>query len=84
MRNIGLANKNFTEEINEIADRLGYEGEVFLNQRAVANGTVFRPKFLNEVIPDQPIKLYLNDSKPIDTIYVGNSDSLRTCDKGTC
>lgn len=69
-RNIGLMNTNFTDEVNEIADRLGYEGEVVLNQRAVTNGTVFRPKFLNEVIPDQPQTLYLNDSKPMYTIDV--------------
>ena len=70
IRNIGLMNTNFTDEINAIADRLGYEGEVFLNQQAVMKGTIFRPKFLNDVIPDQPITLYLNDSKPMDTIYV--------------
>ena len=69
-RNIGLMNTNFTDEVNAIADRLGYEGEVLLNQRAVTNGTVFRPKFLNEVIPDQPQPLYLNDSKPMYTIDV--------------
>jgi len=69
-RNIGLMNTNFTDEVNEIADRLGYEGEVLLNQRAVTNGTVFRPKYLNEVIPDQPQTLYLNDSKPMFTIDV--------------
>ena len=70
IRNIGLMNTNFADEINAIADRLGYEGEVVLNQQAVMKGTNFRPKFLNEVIPDQPITLYLNDSKPMDTIYV--------------
>jgi hypothetical protein len=69
-RNIGLASPNFTEELNEIADRLGYEGEVILNQKAITNGTVFRPKFLNEVIPDQPLTLYLNNSTPMDTIDV--------------
>ena len=69
-RNIGLMNTNFTDEVNAIADRLGYEGEVLLNQRAVADGTVFRPKYLNEVIPDQPQTLYLNDSKPMFTIDV--------------
>jgi len=69
-RNLGLMNTNFTDEINALADRLGYEGEVLLNQRAVTNGTAFRPKFLNEVIPDQPQTLYLNDSKPMYTIDV--------------
>jgi len=69
-RNMGLMNTNFTEEVNDLADRLGYEGEVLLNQRAVTNGTVFRPKYLNEVIPDQPQTLYLNDSKPMFTIDV--------------
>lgn len=70
IRNLGLVNPNFTEEINAIADRLGYEGEIILNQRAVSNGIVFRPKFLNEVIPDQPLTLYLNKSTPMDTIDV--------------
>jgi hypothetical protein len=63
-------NTNFTDEVNELADRLGYEGEVLLNQRAVTNGTVFRPRYLNEVIPDKPQTLYLNDSKPMYTIDV--------------
>jgi len=70
IRNLGLVNPNFTEEINAMADRLGYEGEIILNQQAVTNGTVFRPKFLNEVIPDQPMTLYLNKSTPMDTIDV--------------
>jgi len=69
-RNIGLARQNFTEEVNAIADRLGYEGEIFLNQIATTKGIVFRPRFLNDVIPDQPVTLYLNDSKPMDTIDV--------------
>ena len=69
-RNLGLMNTNFTDEVNELADRLGYEGEVLLNQRAITSGTVFRPRYLNEVIPDQPQTLYLNDSKPMFTIDV--------------
>jgi hypothetical protein len=68
VRNLSLARPNLSEEINAIADLIGYEGEVILNQIAVTKGTVFRPKFLNEVIPDQPLTLYLNDSKPMDTI----------------
>lgn len=66
VRNLGLMNTNFTEDLNALADRLGYEGELVLNQR----DPNFRPKFLNEVIPDQPFVYYLNDSKPMDTIYV--------------
>jgi hypothetical protein len=69
-RNLGLMNTNFTDEVNELADRLGYEGEVLLNQRAITSGTVFRSRYLNEVIPDQPQTLYLNDSKPMFTIDV--------------
>jgi len=62
VRNLGLMNTNFTDELNSLADRLGYEGELVVGPK--------RPKFLNEVIPDQPFTYYLNDSKPMDTIYV--------------
>jgi len=62
VRNLGLMNTNFTDELNSLADRLGYEGELAAGPK--------RPKFLNEVIPDQPFTYYLNDSKPMDTIYV--------------
>lgn len=62
VRNIGLMNTNFTDDLNALADRLGYDGERIARPE--------RPKFLNEVIPDQPFTYYLNDSKPMDTIYV--------------
>lgn len=58
VRNLGLMNTNFTETLNEISDRLGYEGEVIANQIAVAHGVQFRPKYLNDTIPLQSIDDY--------------------------
>lgn len=52
LRNLGLMNTNFTETINEISDRLGYEGEIVASQ---IQGVPFRPKYLNETIPLGPI-----------------------------
>jgi len=58
LRNLGLMNTNYTEKINEISDRLGYEGEVIANQLAISKGIQFRPKYLNDTIPLQPIDDY--------------------------
>ena len=58
LRNLGLMNTNYTEVLNEISDRLGYEGEVIANQLAVARGVQFRPKYLNDTIPLQAIDDY--------------------------
>jgi hypothetical protein len=51
-------NTNYTDTINEISDRLGYEGEVIANQIAISKGIQFRPKYLNDIIPMQSIDDY--------------------------
>jgi hypothetical protein len=58
LRNLGLMNTNYTEKINEISDRLGYEGETIANQLAISKGIQFRPKYLNDTIPLQSIDDY--------------------------
>jgi hypothetical protein len=55
LRNLGLMNTNYTESVNEISDRLGFEGETIANQIAQARGVQFRPKYLNDTIPLQSI-----------------------------
>lgn len=52
LRNLGLMNTNYTETINEISDRLGYQGEIIASQ---VQGVAFRPKYLNDLIPVEPI-----------------------------
>jgi hypothetical protein len=52
LRNLGLMNTSYTEVINEISDRLGYEGEIIASQ---IQGVVFRPKYLNDIIPVEPV-----------------------------
>ena len=47
LRNLGLMNTNYTETINEISDRLGYEGEIIASQ--TIQGVAFRPKYLNDI-----------------------------------
>ena len=42
------------EEINRIADELGYDGENIINQVALTNGLLFFPKYLNETLKDYP------------------------------
>lgn len=58
LRNLGLMNTNYTEAINEISDRLGYEGETIANQLAISKGIQFRPKYLNDTIPLQSVDDY--------------------------
>ena len=42
------------EKLNDIAGRLGYEGEFMINQIAISKGLQFFPKYLNETIVDYP------------------------------
>ena len=57
VRDIGLGlrradDAQHAEEINRIADELGYEGEFIINQNALSRGIYFFPKYLNESIVD--------------------------------
>jgi hypothetical protein len=47
LRNLGLMNTNYTEAINEISDRLGYEGELVAKVKT--------PKYLNDIISKAPL-----------------------------
>jgi hypothetical protein len=42
------------EDLNTIANELGYEGEFIINQNAIARGLTFFPKYLNESLMDYP------------------------------
>ena len=55
LRNLGLMNTNYTDTINAISDRLGYEGEIIASQ---VQGVAFRPKYLNDIIPVESVHDY--------------------------
>lgn len=40
------------DKLNEISSKLGYDGEFIINKTAIANGTYFFPKYLNESLED--------------------------------
>jgi hypothetical protein len=42
------------EDLNTIANELGYEGEFIINQNAISRGIHFFPKYLNESLMDYP------------------------------
>ena len=42
------------EDLNTIANELGYEGEFIINQNAISRGINFFPKYLNESLVDYP------------------------------
>jgi hypothetical protein len=42
------------EDLNTIANELGYEGEFIINQNAISRGINFFPKYLNESLMDYP------------------------------
>jgi hypothetical protein len=42
------------EKLAGIAAKLGYEGEVILNQKAISTGVRFFPRYLNESLEDYP------------------------------
>lgn len=42
------------EDLNTIANELGYEGEFIINQNAISRGIHFFPKYLNESLVDYP------------------------------
>jgi hypothetical protein len=57
IRNMGLKleksdTSEYQDELDQIAGDLGYEGEVVINQNAIAKGLYFFPKYLNETLKD--------------------------------
>lgn len=41
-------------QLQYIGNKLGYEGEFIINQKALARGLQFFPKYLNETLDDYP------------------------------
>lgn len=59
IHNIGLKinrpdDINYAEELSQIANELGHEGEFIINQNALSRGLYFFPKYLNESVADYP------------------------------
>lgn len=70
IRDIGLGlrradDAQHAEELNRIADELGYEGEFIINQNALSRGVYFFPKYLNESIMDYPENADTRDPGPV-------------------
>lgn len=59
IRDIGLGlrradDAQHADDLNKIADELGYEGEFIINENALSQGVYFFPKYLNDSIMDYP------------------------------
>jgi hypothetical protein len=59
VRDMGLGirrsdDSHYSEELENIANQLGYEGETVINQIALKNGLQFFPKYLNETLDEYP------------------------------
>lgn len=53
------------EKLAGIAAKLGYEGEIILNQNAISKGVRFFPRYLNESLEDYPEYVDTRDPGPI-------------------
>ena len=53
------------EKLARISAKLGYEGEVILNQKALASGVRFFPRYLNESLLDYPDYVDTRDPGPV-------------------
>ena len=53
------------EKLARISAKLGYEGEVILNQKALASGVRFFPRYLNESLLDYPEYVDTRDPGPV-------------------
>jgi hypothetical protein len=70
IRDLGLGMRraddaDIQEKLNEIAGRLGYEGETILNKSAIEKGFYFFPRYLNETIIDYPEHVDTRDPGPV-------------------
>lgn len=59
IRDIGLGlrradDAQHADDLNSVADELGYEGEFIINENALTQGVYFFPKYLNDSIMDYP------------------------------
>jgi hypothetical protein len=69
IRDLGLGMRraddaDIQEKLNEIAGRLGYEGETILNKTSIEKGFYFFPRYLNETIIDYPEHVDTRDPGP--------------------
>ena len=65
------------EDLNHIADRLGYTGEDLIQRTSARLGVRFFPKYLNDIIPPS-----LDD--PADTFRPGHKATSSVCTSGSC
>lgn len=53
------------EQLADIARKLGYEGELILNQNAISQGLYFFPRYLNESLMEYPEYVDTRDPGPV-------------------
>jgi len=53
------------EKLAGISAKLGYEGEIILNQKASSSGVRFFPRYLNESLLDYPEYVDTRDPGPV-------------------
>ena len=70
IRDLGLGlrradDADIQEELTDIAGKLGYEGELILNQNALSKGLYFFPRYLNESLMEFPEYADTRDPGPV-------------------
>jgi hypothetical protein len=70
IRDLGLGlrradDADIQEKLADIAGKLGYEGELILNQNAVNKGLYFFPRYLNESLMEYPEYADTRDPGPV-------------------
>jgi hypothetical protein len=70
IRDLGLGlrradDADIQEQLTDIAGKLGYEGEVILNENAVNKGLYFFPRYLNESLMEFPEYADTRDPGPV-------------------
>jgi len=70
IRDIGLGLRraddgDIRESLADIAEKLGYEGEVILSQNAISQGVYFFPRYLNETLMEYPEYADTRDPGPV-------------------
>ena len=70
IRDLGLGLRraddgDIRESLADVAEKLGYEGEVILNQNAISQGVYFFPRYLNETLMEYPEYADTRDPGPV-------------------
>lgn len=70
IRDLGLGlrradDADIQERLTDIAGKLGYEGELILNQNALNKGLYFFPRYLNESLMEFPEYADTRDPGPV-------------------